>query len=205
MTADGDERPDVDPLPVGLAVEGALAVIALVLSSLGLYDHRQPLTDVDSRILKTAAVWGGLGTLPLLAYLAAVHLFPTGLLRSINEFVDVHMKPLFRESTIIELLSLSVMAGICEELLFRWCIQGGIQSAVNGLNGVALGLTFSSVAFGLCHWVNRTYAIVATIIGFYLGGLMILTGTFLAPAIAHAAFDFLALIYITRRPLTEQK
>jgi hypothetical protein len=54
------------------------------------------------------------------------------------------------------------------------------------------------VIFGVCHWVNYSYGLTTMIVGAYLGWTMILTDTFLVPAVAHALFDFIAFLYIVR-------
>ena len=112
-----------------------------------------------------------------------------------REFVDRQLRPLFKRCSIVELVIISLLAGFCEELFFRWCLQGGITSITGSL---VAGLLIASVIFGLCHWVNASYGITTVMIGLYLGVLMVWTQTWLAPAIAHALFDFVALIYLSR-------
>ena len=53
-----------------------------------------------------------------------------------------------------------------------------------------------SLLFGLAHALTRTYAVLATLVGFYLGFLFWLTGNLLAPILAHAVYDFVALVYL---------
>ncbi len=119
-----------------------------------------------------------------------------------QEFVVEHLTPMFRGSSIFEMLLLSVMAGFCEELLFRWCLQGGIASLLEDRAGQlvsqAIGLLVASILFGLCHWVNTSYGMTTIFVGAFLGWTMIASETFLVPAVAHAIFDFVALIYISR-------
>ena len=56
----------------------------------------------------------------------------------------------------------------------------------------------AAVAFGLCHWLNWEYALVAGIIGLYFGWLFLITKNLLAPMVAHAAYDFIALCFLVR-------
>jgi len=59
-------------------------------------------------------------------------------------------------------------------------------------------LAISSLLFGLCHWISTAYVVMATAMGLLLGGLFLATGNLAAPMVAHALYDFLALLYLTR-------
>ena len=59
-------------------------------------------------------------------------------------------------------------------------------------------LAIASVLFGVCHWLNTTYAILAMLAGLYFGLLLVLTGNLWTPIMAHAAYDFIALLYLVR-------
>jgi membrane protease YdiL (CAAX protease family) len=193
---------DVHLLWVGLIVEGLLIAIALLLAVVGLYDHQQPLDKIHSAEIWQGLTIGGLATLPMLGYLAVFHFLPTRWLKPMREFCETRLAPLFRSSTWLELLILSLLAGFGEELLFRWCLQGGITSLLTERAGypaaAAIGLTVGSILFGICHWVNASYGLTTLAIGIFLGLTMIWTGNFLVPAVAHALYDFVALIYIAR-------
>ncbi len=205
-----DQQNDLDFLPppaaeheiahaqlmkMAFLVEGGLMLLGLVIGYLGFFDWQQPLRDMGAAEWRSGLVWGGIGTIPMLLYLAAFHVYSPRILHPIRDFVDEHLKPLFKQCSIVELLIIALLAGFCEELFFRWCLQGGISSVTHSL---VPGLLVASVIFGLCHWVNSSYGITTTLIGMYLGGMMVWTGTWLAPAIAHASFDFVALLYIAR-------
>jgi len=66
-----------------------------------------------------------------------------------------------------------------------------------------LGLVFASALFGLAHAITSTYAILAGLIGAYLGWLWLATDNLLTPTVAHAAYDLVALWYLLRaaRPI----
>lgn len=182
-------------MKMAFVVEGGLAALALVVAYFGFFDWAQPLNALDAGQWRAGFIWGGIGTIPLLIYLAAYHLFAFRLFQPMREFVDRQLKPLFRQCSMVEFAVIALLAGFCEELFFRWCLQGGITSVTQSF---VVGLLIASVIFGLCHWVNASYGVTTVLIGIYLGGLMVWTGTWLAPAIAHALFDFVALIYIGR-------
>ncbi len=186
----------------GVMVEGTLALVALALAWFGLFDQQQRLSEIDFSDLANAAVAGTLATIPMLLFLVAFHFFPTKLLRPMKQFVEQKLYPMFRRSTVFELLLLAIMAGLGEELLFRWCLQGGIATILQERSGPEaanlIGLLVASILFGLCHWVNASYGLTTLLIGVYLGLVMIWSGTFLVPAVAHALYDFIALLYISR-------
>lgn len=199
-TAEPD--PDVNLVWVGVIVEGGLILVALALAYFGLYDHSQPLKEIDWPTCQRALVWGTVASLPMLVYLVVFHFWTPVFLQPMQEFVVENLYPVFRGSTIFEMLLLSLMAGFCEELLFRWCLQGGISSLLESRAGqpasLAIGLLVASILFGLCHWVNTSYGMTTLFVGAFLGLTMIWSGSFLVPAMAHAIFDFVALIYISR-------
>ncbi len=185
---------------VGLLVEGGVMALGLLLGWLGFYDRQQPLGPVPWQTWTYAVRWGLILVLPMLMYLVLFHFWTPGFFRPMRRVIDLQLRPMFCDSSYLELLVLSIMAGIGEELFFRWCLQGGITSVLEPTLGstvsIAAGITIASLAFGVCHWVNKTYAITSAIVGAYLGVTMVWTGTWLVPAISHATFDLIALIYI---------
>ncbi len=187
---------------VGIVVEASLILVALVLALWGLYDHRQPLQKLNLSQSTQFMVWGIAATIPLLVFLVVFHFSPIAAFRPMREFCRVHLQPIFQGSSTAELAILSILAGIGEELLFRWCLQGGISSLLETRAGMGaamiIGLMVASILFGLCHWVNTGYGIMTMTAGAYFGLVMIGTGSWLVPAVAHALYDFVALLYIVR-------
>ena len=180
--------------------EGSLIFLALLLGWLGLSDPAQPLNRLSwSEQMRPALIWGLLGTLPLLALLFLIERVPVWPFRQLSEVTEQLVKPLFRGTAIHELLLVSLLAGLGEELLFRWAIQGGLGANGGSAIDHAWALLFASLLFGLCHYLNLAYALFTFVIGIYFGCLMWLAGTWIAPAIAHGLYDFIALIYLTRK------
>jgi hypothetical protein len=101
---------------------------------------------------------------------------------------------MFGGASVAQLAAVAIAAGFGEELLFRGLVQAGISDFL----GVTIGLAVASVLFGVCHWLNTTYAILAMLAGAYFGLLLVATGNILTPIVAHAAYDFLALSYLVR-------
>ena len=180
--------------------EGSLILLALLLGWLGLHDPAIPLNRLSwNGELRPALIWGLLGTIPLLLLLFSIERIPIWPFRHLSEVTDQLVKPLFRGTAIHELLLVALLAGLGEELLFRWAIQGGLAAIDDGPLAQVLALLLASVLFGLCHYLNQAYAFVTFVVGIYFGILMWLAGTWIAPAIAHALYDFIALIYLTRK------
>jgi membrane protease YdiL (CAAX protease family) len=110
-----------------------------------------------------------------------------GFVRSLRELYRRALRPLFAQVGLLDIVIISVCAGIGEELLFRGAVQ---QS---------WGWTVASVSFGLCHVGGRStwpLGVWAAGVGGLLGWLATATGGLLASIVAHALYDALALSYI---------
>jgi uncharacterized protein len=111
-----------------------------------------------------------------------------------QDLLESLLRPLFGKWSMPQLLTLSILAGVCEEAFFRGAIQGSVSD-----HGPKLWALFlASGLFGACHLITWTYAIIAAFIGAYIGLLYIWTGNLLAPMVTHAAYDFAALVYFLR-------
>jgi uncharacterized protein len=169
--------------------EGTLALVACGLAWLL---PVPPLRQIqwDGRGLG----WGLAACVPLLVSMLALRGLKSGPFGRLNQVVDRFVVPLFSSCTLYDFALISMVAGFAEELLFR----GLIQSALTNWLGLAAGLVIASLLFGLAHIITPTYAVLAALIGVYLGWLWIATGNLLAPIVAHALYDFVALVYLTR-------
>ncbi|MEM7456661.1 MAG: CPBP family intramembrane glutamic endopeptidase [Planctomycetota bacterium] len=184
---------------IGGLIEGMLALLALGISWFGFFDRQQPLSGMDREAWLNGLIWGLAALVPMLIYLAWFHFYPTRLLQPMRDFVDAEMRPLFKGCSLLDLAIISILAGFCEELFFRWCLQGGLTTVLpDGIVCTCIALLSVSLFFGLCHWVNASYGISTFLIGVYLGWIMIASKSWLGPAIAHTLFDFIALVYIAR-------
>lgn len=198
----------IDSQPPGLMraavlFQGGLTLLGIAVGLIfGFHDPSQGLLDFGwSSVVKPALIWGGLGTIPMLGYLVFAHFCPWGPLKAIRDVVEEKLLPLLRHCTLLDMVILALLAGLSEELLFRWCLQGGLTQLTHPLFGErswVFGLLVSSLLFGALHCINASYVFVTTLVGFYLGWLMIASGTYLAPAVSHALFDFVAFYYIIR-------
>lgn len=106
----------------------------------------------------------------------------------LHAFLESELFPLFRGVPAWQLVLLSALAGLGEELLFRGVIQE------------ELGIWIASAAFGALHWPTRALwplALWAAAMGLALGLLYQTTGNLLVPALSHALYDGAALLYVS--------
>ncbi len=172
---------------MAVIVEGGLVLLAIGLG--WLFDHR-PLDhfQVDWQ----GALWGVAASAPMLLGFLAMVRWPVGPLRSIKKFTDTVIRPLMSSCTLVDLFGISVLAGVGEEMLFRGLMQDLFASWMP----LASALALASVLFGLMHAVTATYAVLAAVIGVYLGAVYVWTDNLLAPMIAHGLYDFVVLLYL---------
>ena len=145
------------------------------------------------------ALLGVAATLPLLAMFWLCMKCPWRPLANIAKIVDEMIATLFQNCRVMELAILAALAGLGEEMLFRGVVQTMAAAEIGGPYGVAIGLAVSAFLFGMFHCITPTYAILAGLIGLYLGGLWLLCGNLLAPVVAHGLYDFFALLYLVKR------
>lgn len=173
---------------LAIAVEGGLVLLAWGLGALlGVPAFR------GGHLTGPAVAWGLLACGPMLAGLAlAVRSSWPPLVRlrhTMDEFTER-----LSQCTLLDLAIISALAGIGEEALFRGVMQTGLAPAV----GLPAAVVLTSAVFGMAHYLSLTYAVYAALVSVYLGLLLVYTDNLLAPVIAHAAYDFVALVYLTR-------
>jgi uncharacterized protein len=177
-------------VPMAAGFEASLAVVALGLGWLLGIKPLETLTWAPDSL-----GWGIAAALPLFSVLWLMVRFPWGPFRDLLRIVDELVVTMFHRATLFELAMISLMAGIGEELLFR----GVVQTALSQWTGSEIAaLIVSGVLFGVVHSVTRTYTVLATLVGIYLGWLWLVTGNLLAPVVTHAVYDFGALWYLRR-------
>ena len=107
---------------------------------------------------------------------------------------------LFGKATLFGLASVSVAAGVGEELLFR----GALQPLAERGWGPAIGLIAVSLLFGAAHAASTMYFLLAAGVGLYLGWLAQRFDDLVTPMFVHAAYDFAALIVLRKRVASER-
>ena len=153
-----------------------------------------PLEDIRPSL--SAVLWGVAAFLPLALGLAWMLTTSWGPIRRLVALVTEQIGPALAASSAAELALLALAAGVSEEVLFRGVVQVGLARAIP----TWLAVTATSVAFGMVHYASRAYALVAGLMGAYLGILFFLQGNLLAPIVTHTLYDFVALLCVARRP-----
>jgi membrane protease YdiL (CAAX protease family) len=178
-----------DFLGVAILFEGSLIGIA---EALGWWFGIDPLARFswDAQ----GGAWGVAASLPMFALFLLSYRFPAGPLVRIKQFLHEALGPSLVACRWYDLLLVAAVAGLGEELLFR------------GVLHPLAGPLWSNVLFGLAHFITPTYAVLAGLMGAYLGGLLELSENLLAPIITHGLYDFLAFLVVARecRRSTEQ-
>jgi len=176
---------------------------SLVLVALGLgYWLQQPawqnLPGATPWGTVLAAVAGLLAAVPMLGMLAFTRRSSWGPVRRLCQLVDEQLMPLFANASLAGLLLLSLAAGFGEEMLFRGVLQDWLANRLGGDVGPWVALVLVSLLFGLCHWLTTAYAVFAFLIGLYLGVVYWISDSLLSVVVAHAAYDFVALLWLLR-------
>jgi membrane protease YdiL (CAAX protease family) len=178
-------------MSLAILVEGGLAVLALFIG--GLFSQ-PPLETFTFDI--TAALIGVAATIPLLVLFYVLMRWPIGPMAPIRRFSLEVLCPVLSPCTVPDLGAISLLAGVGEEMLFR----GTLQAALARESNLWLGLLAASVLFGVLHAITPAYAVMASVMGAYLGVLWLATGNILTPMIVHALYDFLVLWYLMAGP-----
>ncbi|WP_170132168.1 CPBP family intramembrane glutamic endopeptidase [Arenicella xantha] len=103
---------------------------------------------------------------------------------------------LFRNFSWRDILIVSCLAGVGEELLVRGALQSWLSDAINPWVGILL----ASLVFGLMHYLSRVYVIVTMLLGCLFGIGLYLSQSIIYVVVAHAAYDVMAFFIIVKRP-----
>ena len=185
---------------LAVGFEGGLAVVAVGLG--WIFDY-WPLAQIVGTItvphrLYEKVRWGVAATTPMLAAALVIERVRWKPFRNLRSLVTKLVVPVFDNVSVAALAVVSLFAGLGEELLFRGVLLDAPRQWWDGPFIESLALVASSILFGLVHPFSRTYVVLATLIGAYLGLLLIITDSLLPPIIAHALYDFIILTYVLR-------
>jgi hypothetical protein len=173
-----------------LVLEGGLVIVAILLGAIfGIAPLRTFRFDIPGLVAGASA------TLPMLAVLGLLWRSHAGFVREIRLRVEEVVALMFRDASIGEIAMVCVAAGLGEEALFRGFVQGGLEAWL----GTWPALALASAIFGIAHPVTPAYIAIAAVIGAYLGGIWIWSGNLIVPVLAHALYDFVALVAMVRR------
>jgi uncharacterized protein len=188
---DDDAQDDGGIVQIAVIFEAGLAPLALVI---GWLLGQRPLEGFEWAARDAA--WGAVAALPMLGMFWLAWRWPAGSLAEIKKYCIEELIPVFRDCGWHDLALIALVAGIGEELLFR----GTIQAALSRWLGLWPGLAVASLLFGFLHPITPTYVAIATLLGAYLGAVWIATGNLLTVIIAHALYDFVALVILRLEP-----
>jgi membrane protease YdiL (CAAX protease family) len=177
---------------LAVLVEGGLLVAS---SLLGWMLDQPPLRFFHWTF--EAVGWGVGATVPLVALFFISFRRPFGPLKRIQRFSEEVIRPLMAPCSWIDLLGISTLAGLGEEMFFR----GVLQTAFTRWFNVWIGVAVTSVSFGLLHAITLPYAVLATVMGAYLGLVWLYADkNLLVIVITHALYDFVVLLWLLRGP-----
>lgn len=171
--------------------EAALTLVALVLGWLVDIDPFADLTLDESALLH-----GLLLTLPLLLLFFGLQAIPLKALEKIRRLLLETLGPRLYRCHWTDLLILAAIAGFSEEVLFRGALQPWLENTL----GMTAGLWVSNAVFALVHAVTPLYALLALLMGLYLGLSLDYGGgrNLLTPIVIHGVYDFIAFLVILR-------
>lgn len=135
--------------------------------------------------------------------------------RSITKILDEKIYPIFKRVNFIDIIILSICAGVCEEITFRGVIQeetGNIILIILNLFlpksyeislkfGIEVGIIPSAIFFGLAHTFSKeaiNLGIWIAIMGILLGVIYALTKNIIVVIGCHTLYDALIMIYLKR-------
>jgi membrane protease YdiL (CAAX protease family) len=189
------ESPDGGPVPrttllaLAIGMEGGLVLAAMGLGRLAGIDPLATLAGGPAD-----AVRGAAAALPLLIVFGMARRSRWRPLVALREQVDGMVRTIFAECRFGDLVLIALLAGVGEEVFFR----GLVQPYLGRRFGPWAGLAQASFLFGLAHPHGVAYVVLATAMGGVFGGLWMSTGSLVGPIVAHAAYDLVALAWLTR-------
>ena len=145
---------------------------------------------------------GLLATVPMLVVLAICALSNSEAMKKIRAFQRDTIGHLLDECRWYDIVLLALLAGVCEEVLFRgflflWLVR---------FNSV-IAVLVSNLAFGAAHAATPLYGIMAAFLGLYLTALIAAdpTPNLLIPITAHTLYDIAAFVLVLRDYRRQQR
>ncbi len=179
-----------------LLVEGGLLLLAWPLGGflgVGLFDR----LSFTPRFL----LWGALFTLPSLVLVPWSMRTSWAPFARLRQEMQERFRVLFGDLSYFQIFTISILAGIGEEVFFRGVVQRGLA----GFVGPWVALALASLLFGLAHPVSPLYVALAALVGLVMGGLMMAFDDLTVPIVTHALHDVVALLALKRagRPASD--
>lgn len=176
---------------IAYAFEGSLIGFAYLL---GWFADINPLAGFS--LNATATLTGILGTIPMFLLFLLFYRYPAGPLYPIKRSLIELLGPMLVAAPWYHLVGMAALAGLSEEMLFRGLLQPWVETAW----GYWPALLVSNLIFGLLHWVTPMYALIAGLIGIYLGMMLDAAETrnLYIPVFIHGLYDYLAFLVVAR-------
>ncbi|KJU87663.1 tr [Candidatus Magnetobacterium bavaricum] len=167
---------------LAIIVEGGLLLLAAALSgSLHIklvFGSGHPLRDC-----LLAVAW----TVPPVAVFVlslSDRAMSLSFMATMRQFVIQHVRAMFINTTLVDVVCICMLAGVSEEALFRGIIQA------------KFGIVWASVVFGLLHFISPAYFVFATAMGLYLGWAFAMYDSLFVPILVHFLYDLGAIVYL---------
>lgn len=174
---------------------GAVSELVLVGIAFGV-GYLGGVSPLDRlRLDGRGAAIGIAGALPMLALLIWCLRTTWAPMRRLLALVEERLGPHLTDASAAGMVLLALLAGLGEELLFRGVVQAWLAERT----WPWLAVTVAGLLFGAGHWLSTSYAVLASLIGIYLGALFLASGNLLSPIVAHAVYDVIALYVLARR------
>lgn len=177
--------------------EGSLVAVAFALGWLAEIDPMALIIPSLDGIVRGLAA-----TIPMfLVFLLSFH-FPLGPFRAVRNFLVDVLGPYLDLCRWYDLVLLALLAGVCEEILFRGTLQPWFSqlamSAGATESAATIGMVATNLVFGFAHWITPAYGMTAAVMGAYLSGTRDLFGpsNLLAPIVTHSLYDLLAFFVV---------
>lgn len=187
--------------------ELGLGGLGLFLAWLSGYDAREliPRPEQLARIASGIG-WGVVATLPMLAAVFLLERLDFSGVQEVSRLTKDRLLAPMRNLTTLELLAISVCAGLGEELLFRGFLQGWLIGSLEDATTptIVFGIAVAALAFGLVHALTPTYFVLASVVGAYLGYLTVLTENLIVAIVAHSLYDAVQLIMTVRESRAQE-
>lgn len=193
------EPPADSVFRTAITIELGLGFVAVFLGWLTGVDVRQWLPEfrVETLVPIAKAIgWGTIAALPMLAVVEVIERIDWQPFRELRALDQMPVVSSLLSLGPAELITISLAAGVGEELLVRGWLMGWMIGPLDQASWLMIcaGVVASAVAFGLMHPVTPTYIVLATLIGIYLGGLVIWSGNLLVAIAAHTVYDAVHLL-----------
>jgi uncharacterized protein len=153
--------------------------------------------DLAGSHLAESSTWisGVLLTLPMFALLYLERKSNVAWLQDLWELSFQVLGPIVARVTFVELVAVSLLAGVGEELLFRGFLQNWL-----GGHGLLVALILPNVLFGILHWISPGYAACTFCVGLYFSCMLHFVDSvnLTALMVAHTLYDLTALWCLAR-------